>query len=310
MMGGTASHKLKSEGPDSFFVHTAPLLQKADLAMGNLEGPLGLQGENTVKKKYTFLIDPIAAVGLAHAGFKLLTLANNHTMDFGPQALQSTLEALDKNGLKHTGAGMNETQARMPAWFDINGRKVAVLAYSLTEPTEFWANDSKPGCAHANPEAMREDIQKARAAGAQLVFVCCHWGREKQTKLRNYQPYIAHAAIDAGADAVVGHHPHIWQQLEVYHGKPIAYSIGNFAFGSLTQLSASGILYLSFDAKNQWAGGKIAPLDVNNYRVHFASRPMTPKNAKKFFDYLEEASTGVNLSYGDEEFEWNVSSAK
>src|SRR6185369_11576472 len=110
----------------------------------------------------------------------------------------------------------------------------------------------------------------------QLVVVCWHWGREKSTKLRSYQPYLAHEAIDAGADAVIGHHPHIWQGLEVYHGKPIAYSIGNFSFGSLTGISASGILYLSFDQKNQWAGGKIVPLDVNNYRVRFASDVMTP----------------------------------
>lgn len=310
MMGGRAANKLKTEGPDSFFIHTAPLLKKADIVVGNLEGPLGLDPTGKDKKKFNFLIDPIAADGLGRAGFKVLTMANNHTMDFGVEALKSTFAALDKNGLKRAGAGMNEEMARRPAWLDVNGHKVAILAYSLTEPTRFWANAEKPGCAHATPKDIKEDIQKARAEGAQLVFVCIHWGREKQVKLRSYQPYIAHEAIDAGADAVIGHHPHIWQKLEVYHGHPIAYSIGNFAFGSITQQASSGILYLSFDEKNQWTGGKIAPLDVSNYRVDFASRLMTPANAKKFFNYLAETSTNVNLNYGDEEFSWNSSSSK
>ena len=114
MMGDSAAYKLKTEGPDSFFTFTAPLLKQADLAMGNLEGPLGTGGDKFPHKKYNFLVDPSCAIGLAHAGFKLLTLANNHTMDFGVPALQSTLAALDAQGLKHCGAGMNEGEARSP----------------------------------------------------------------------------------------------------------------------------------------------------------------------------------------------------
>jgi poly-gamma-glutamate capsule biosynthesis protein CapA/YwtB (metallophosphatase superfamily) len=137
MMGGSAAHKLKTEGPDSFFTHTTTLLKQADIAMGNLEGPLGVEGEKFPHKKYNFLVDPSSATGLAHAGFKLLTLANNHTMDFGEEALQSTLAALDAQGLQHCGAGTNDEAARKPAIFEVKGHKVAVLAYSLTYPTEY-----------------------------------------------------------------------------------------------------------------------------------------------------------------------------
>ncbi len=306
MMADSAAYKLKTEGPDSFFTYTAPFLKQADITMGNLEGPLGLSGKNTVKKKYTFLVNPSAALGLSHAGFNLLTLANNHTMDFGPKALQSTLRALDELGLKHAGAGINLAEAREPAWFELKGHKVAVLAYSLTYPSEFWATNDNPGCAPAHADLMREDIQAARAKGANLVIVCCHWGQEKHTRLRYYQPELAHMAIDAGADAVVGHHPHIWQGLEVYKGKPIAYAIGNFCFGTLTPIKDSGILYLSFDDKNRWGGGKIVPLNVNNYQVQFAARPMQPKAAKSFYGYLRKLSKGVDLGYGDEIFEWKA----
>jgi poly-gamma-glutamate synthesis protein (capsule biosynthesis protein) len=306
MMGGSAAHKLKTEGADSFFTATAPLLQQADITMGNLEGPLGLKGKIWVKKKYTFLVNPSCAAGLAHAGFKLLTLANNHTMDFGTDALQSTLEALESNGLKHAGAGMNSAEARQPAWFEAKGHKVAVLAYSLTEPTEFWATKTRAGCASADGYNMKEDIQSAKNQGADIVVVCCHWGQEKHTDLRSYQPELAHLAIDAGADAVVCHHPHIWQALEVYHGKPIAYAIGNFAFGTLTSISQSGILYLTYDSKSQWTGGRIVPLNVNNYQVHFCPQPMTDIAAGKFFDYLKSLSSEADLTREGLEIHWHV----
>ncbi|HEV2355931.1 MAG TPA: CapA family protein [Puia sp.] len=290
MMGGSAAHKLKTEGPDSFFTHTAPLLKEADIAMGNLEGPLGVGGEKFPHKKYNFLVDPSAATGLAHAGFKLLTLANNHTMDFGTEALQSTLAALDAQGLQHCGAGMNDAEARKPAWFEVKDHKVAVLAYSLTYPTEYWAQENRPGCAAASGPDMREDIQKARSLGADIVIVCCHWGQEKHTRLRGYQPTLAHLAIDAGADAVVCHHPHIWQQLEVYKGKPIAYAIGKFAFGTVTSISQSGLLYLTFGQRGKWLGGRIVPLDVFNSQVAFDPRPMNKAAAVKFYLYLKKLS--------------------
>ncbi len=290
MMGGSAAYKLKTEGPDSFFTRTSPLLKQADIAMGNLEGPLGTAGEKFPHKKYNFLVDPSSAVGLAHAGFKLLTLANNHTMDFGVEALQSTLSALDTQGLKHCGADMNDALARKPAWFEVKGHKVAVLAYSLTYPTEYWAREDRAGCAAASGPDMREDIQKARLQGADVVVVCCHWGQEKHTRLRGYQPELAHLAIDAGADAVVCHHPHIWQQLEVYHGKPIAYAIGNFAFGTLTAISQSGILFLGFGERGKWLGGKIVPLNVYNAQVTFDPRPMTKEAATRFYLYLKKLS--------------------
>lgn len=290
MMGGSAAYKLKTDGPDSFFTRTTPLLKQADIAMGNLEGPLGTGGEKFPHKKYNFLVEPSAATGLAHAGFKLLTLANNHTMDFGVEALQSTLAALDTQGLQHCGAGMNDAEARKPAWFELKDHKVAVLAYSLTYPTEYWATDTRPGCASASGPDMKEDIAKARSRGADIVVVCCHWGQEKHTRLRGYQPTLAHLAIDAGADAVVCHHPHIWQQLEVYKGKPIAYAIGNFAFGTVTSISQSGLLYLTFGEKGRWLGGRIIPLNVFNSQVAFTPRPMTKPAALKFYLYLKKLS--------------------
>lgn len=307
MMGGSAANKLKSEGADSFFTQSAPLLKQADVVIGNLEGPLGTEGKVWIKKSFTFLVDPSAAGGLARAGFDVLVLANNHTLDYGPDALRTTIEALRQENLAFTGAGMNLAEARAPAWVEKNGWKVAVLSYSKTYPVEFWAGDDRPGCAPADGYLMREDIASAREQGADLVVVACHWGQEKKTKLRFYQPDLAHLALEAGADAVIGHHPHIWQSLEVHQGKPIAYSVGNFAFGSLnTSCTESGILYLTFDRERRWSGGRVVPLDVNNYRVRFDPTPMKEPAARKFHQYLRDLSPKASLSLEGAEILWKA----
>jgi len=311
MMAGSAANKLKTQGADSFFTRTADLLTEADIAVGNLEGPLGLTGKVWIKKQYSFLVDPSAAGGLARAGFDVMTLANNHTMDYGPDALRTTLQALQEEGLAHAGAGMNLTQARGPAWIERNGWKVAFFSYSKTYPTEFWAGDTRPGCAPADGHMIREDIQAARSRGADLVFILCHWGQEKKTKLRGYQPDLAELAIEAGADGVIGHHPHIWQSLDVHRGKPVAYSVGNFAFGSLSaSTTESGILFLTYDRDRRWSGGWIVPLDVNNHRVSFCPTPMKEAAAGKFYKYLAGLSKRAALSLEGTVIRWKAPAAR
>lgn len=307
MMGSSAAGKLKNQGPDSFFLGTRTFIESADLATANLEAPLGTEGEKIVEKTYTFLVDPSAAKGLKNAGFDVMTLANNHILDFGPKALFSTFDILEKEGLAYSGAGKNEAEARKPAVVKAAGRKTAILAYSLTYPLEFWAKKDSPGCAQADGYMIKEDVQKAREDGADLVFVVVHWGREKQTQLRPYQKPLAHAAIDAGADGVVGHHPHIWQGLEVYKGKPIAYSIGNFAFGSYSPSAKdSGLLRLIYDEKGAFAGASIVPLNVHNSTVQFDPKPLTGARLTDFFQNLRTLSPGVPLKLADGLIEWSA----
>jgi poly-gamma-glutamate synthesis protein (capsule biosynthesis protein) len=202
---------------------------------------------------------------------------------------------------------MDLQEAREPAWIERGGWKVALLSYSKTYPIEFWASESRPGCAPGDGYLMREDIQAARAKGADLVLVAVHWGVEKSVKLRGYQVSLAQLALEAGADAVVGHHPHIWQSLEVHRGKPIAYSVGNFAFGSYSSSTTeSGILYLTFDRNRRWSGGWVVPLDVNNHRVQFSPTPMKEAAAGKFFKYLAKLSKKASLSWEGTLIRWDA----
>jgi poly-gamma-glutamate synthesis protein (capsule biosynthesis protein) len=209
--------------------------------------------------------------------------------------------------LKHSGAGKDAVTARQPAIVTVADRRIAVLAYSLTYPSEFWAGATKPGTAQGDGYDIRQDVAAARQAGADLVFVCMHWGQEGKTKLRGYQPSLASLAFESGADAVIGHHPHIWQGLGVIQGKPVAYSLGNFVFGSYsTKVTRSGILFLTFDEDNKWTGGKVFPLNVHNGSVQFSPRPLAGAEGRKFADHLATLSQplGAHLRWDGTAVQW------
>ncbi|AJE04726.1 CapA family protein [Geobacter pickeringii] len=231
MLAGSATSTLARTGYDYPFARTAPELRRGDIAMGNLEAPFTTRGSEFRDKTYRFRVDPAAAAALKRAGFSVLTLANNHMMDYGDAGLRDTLATLSRCGIAHTGAGESLTEARQETVVAVRGQRVAFLAYSLTYPAEFYAGADRPGTAPGYAPHVREDIRRARAR-ADYVVVSFHWGAERAEFPKQYQMETGRAAIDAGADAVIGHHPHVLQGIEFYRGKPILYSLGNFAFGS------------------------------------------------------------------------------
>ncbi|HXY62285.1 MAG TPA: CapA family protein, partial [Nitrospirota bacterium] len=261
MLGGRADPFLKKYGPDYPFTDVKPTLSLADIAIGNLESPISNRGKSVENKKFTLRADPIAALALKEAGFRVVSLANNHSMDFGPLALQDTLSTLDEHSILYTGAGMDLEDARTPAIVKIKGKTLAFLSYSLTFPLEFYASARQPGTAPGYADFVREDIKKVRTS-ADLVIVSFHWGAELLTSAKDYQIELGHQAIDWGADVVLGHHPHVLQELEIYKGRLIAYSLGNFVFGSESdRTNSSIILLLAFQGKTL-VRVEAVPLDV------------------------------------------------
>ncbi|WP_298432165.1 CapA family protein [Geobacter sp.] len=231
MLAGSATTTLARRGYDYPFSKTARELRRGDIAMGNLEAPLTLRGREYRDKTYRFRASPAAAAALKRAGFSVLTLANNHMMDYGDEGLRDTLATLFRHGIAHTGAGGSLAEARREAVVEVRGKRVAFLAYSLTFPAEFYAGADRAGTAPGYASLVREDIGRVKAE-ADYVVVAFHWGAERAEFPKRYQTETARLAIDAGADAVIGHHPHVLQGIEFYRGKPILYSLGNFAFGS------------------------------------------------------------------------------
>jgi len=267
LLAGSASPTLSREGYDYPFAATAAILRGSDIAVGNLESPIASRGAEFTEKKYRFKASPKAASALRRAGFTVLTLANNHIMDFGAQGLIETLENLDKEKILYTGAGRNLDEARKPAIVEKNGQKIAFLACSLTYPVDFYAGLNQPGAAPGYVQYFVEDIRKAKAH-ADYVVISFHWGVEGAVFPKSYQVEVARRAIDAGADVVIGHHPHVLQGIERYKGRLILYSLGNYTFGSMSRNAATSVM-----AKIVLDRGvrevELFPLNVKNAEVRF-----------------------------------------
>jgi len=291
MLAGTAGPELQKYGYDYPFEKTKPVLSSADVVLGNLEGPLTTRGEATQAKEYVFRSPPDkVAQALKRANFTALSLANNHTLDFGAEGLEDTIAALDRAGLKHAGAGANLKAARTPAVMTVKGQRVAFLAYSLTFPESFWATYDKPGTAFGHETHVRADVAAARER-ADIVIVSFHWGAEHQHELRPYQPTLGHAAIEAGASLVIGHHPHVLQGIERYRNGVIVYSLGNFAFGSFNPIGARGGLVRATFEGSCLDDIELIPLNTKNVEVIFQPTPLAGSEADAVVRQLQEWST-------------------
>ena len=288
MLAGSASSTLSREGYEYPFAATSNILRGSDIAVGNLETPIARKGLEFIEKKFRFKADPKAAAAIRKTGFSVLTLANNHIMDFGAQGLAETLQNLKKEKILHTGAGRNLAEARMPALVEKNGQKIAFLAYSLTYPVAFYAGLNQPGAAPGYPRYFREDIKKVKSC-ADYVVVSFHWGAESAAFPKSYQMEVAHMAIDAGADVVVGHHPHVLQGIERYKGKLILYSLGNFAFGSMSRnVEASVIAKIVLDRGVREV--ELFPLNVMNAEVRYQPALLKGSRGTRVISHLQDLS--------------------
>lgn len=267
MLAGSASPTLSREGYDYPFAATTHLLRDADIAVGNLEVPLTRGGEEFIDKKFRFKASPCAASAIRRAGFSVVTLANNHIMDFGAYGLRETMASLRRENILYAGAGGNLSEARKAAVVRKNGVRVAFLAYSLTFPVEFYAGPDRPGAAPGYWSLFREDIKRAKSS-ADYIVVSFHWGAEGADVPKGYQVRVARGAIDAGADVVIGHHPHVLQGVERYRGRLILYSLGNYAFGSLSRNAKTSMMArIVLDQGVREV--ELYPLNVLNAEVRF-----------------------------------------
>lgn len=261
---------IEREGPRAPLAAVRETLAGAALTIGNLECPLATTGE-PASKEYAFRGRPEAADALREAGYDMIALANNHTMDYGPGALLETLAALRERGLHPVGAGRDAEEARRFAVAELGSppMKVAVLAFSNMLPTSFYARPGRPGTNPARGEAIRAQVAAARGQ-AELVIVLFHWGDELSPEPSASQRYLAGLAVAAGADLVVGHHPHVLQGLERRGQALIAYSLGNFLFPS--RGSARHTIMLRYlPGRDGSARAEVIPCVIEGFRPRLAS---------------------------------------
>ena len=207
--------------------HVAPLFAEADLRIANLECVVATTGE-PADKNYTFNAHP-RVLPVLRRHLDGVTLANNHSGDYGRAAFAEMLDLLEAANLAQAGGGRNLSQAHAPWLVERAGLRVALLSYNEFMPRSYEADYDAPGIAWSEDEQVVADIQQARQQHrADLVVVFMHWGWENELAANPRQRQLARLLIDAGADAVIGGHPHVTQDIESYQGKPIVYSVGNF----------------------------------------------------------------------------------
>ena len=204
-------------------------LRNADYTIGNLECPIATGGTVLDNKLFAFRAHP-RVIDVLRGRFDALSLANNHSGDYGKAAFVETMTRLGSAGIAYFGGGMNLEEAHRPLWIERGGLRVAVLAYNEYKPRSFEAGPDWPGVAWSEDSHVIAAIGAARAAGADLVIPFMHWGWEGEPNPDARQRALAYRMIEAGADAVVGGHPHVTQGAEIYRGRPIVYSLGNFVF--------------------------------------------------------------------------------
>ena len=217
---------LIAQGGDPF-ASFASYFADADIRITNLECVVATQG-SAGDKMFTFRAHP-RVIPVLKRHFDAVTLANNHSGDFGPEAFAEMLGLLQSAGLAQVGGGMNLRQAHAPLVFERKGLRIAVLSYNEFQPRSFEANHNVPGTAWSEDERVVADIRAARRVHrADLVIPIMHWGWENEPVANARQRQLARRMVRAGADAVIGGHPHVTQDIERYRGKPIVYSVGNF----------------------------------------------------------------------------------
>lgn len=249
MLSRGIDFKMRKAGDYTFpFLNIASTTRDADIAFGNLEGPISVRGKNQ-GSIYSFRAHPQVMKGLLFAGFDIMSLANNHIWDWGVDALTDTLDILKENNVLSIGAGKNEAEANSPVFIMKGNQRVVFFAYTNLYPESLYAVGEKPGISTFHEEYMVDSIKK-ETTPEDIVVVSVHWGDEYKTQSNDFQKRLGRALIDAGADMVIGHHPHVVEEVEHYKDGWIAYSLGNFVFDQNFSEDTSKGLLLEVTTKN------------------------------------------------------------
>jgi poly-gamma-glutamate synthesis protein (capsule biosynthesis protein) len=265
-------------------------MNNADIMMLNNEFAYSTRGTESPDKSYTFRAHPDRVGILKEMGVDIVSLANNHALDFGPDALVDTFDTLDAAGIDYVGAGDNLARAKAPIYYTVGDKKIAFVAASrVVFAMDWYASETGLGMIGTyDPTLILESVEEAKA-NSDFVVIFVHWGVERENYPVDYQRTMAKQYIDAGADAVVGCHPHVLQGIEYYKGKPIAYSLGNFWFNKSTRESALLKLYL--DPDNTVRVQLLPAMNKDTYTYL-----LTEENERKsYYDFMEKISFDVSI---------------
>lgn len=267
-------------------------MKSADIMMLNNEFPYSDGGTPTEEKQFTFRARPSTVSYLNDLGVDIVSLANNHAYDYGETAFLDTMTTLEEAGITYVGAGRNLQEARRPVYYIINNMKIAIVSATqierLDNPDTKGATDSGAGVFRCwNGDKLLETVREARE-NSDFVIVYLHWGTENEETIDWAQEKQAAEVAEAGADLIVGSHPHCLQQISVVRGIPVMYSLGNFWFNSRTM--DTGILKVAID-ENGLRSYQFIPCLQSGSRTTL----LQGEEKKRIIDHMREISVGVQI---------------
>ena len=289
---------IDQNGGASAMANISDFLAQADVTIANVESPLSKDESEPITDKDVYIIGkPSAIESIENSGIDLASLANNHIMDYGKPALEDTLKALDGAGVLHAGAGLTENEAAKMAEMEVDGVSIAFFSWTDIVPDYFLAFGDEPGVVSArmNMADACKRVSEAKATH-DIVIVAMHWGVEYEDYITDYlQSEPAHQLVDAGADVILGNHPHVIEGIEFYKGALIAYAHGNCVFWQKYDHTHESYL-LSFDMTDEGVKNVVAtPLYLDDkYGIpDFA----TGSQAQETLSRLEQISEGMNTAF-------------
>lgn len=291
---GTVDSYMKKHGDGFVLEGYGPLMKKSDIVLGNLETSISHRGKPMEDKQYTFRGRPEVLKILKENNFSAVSIANNHVLDFGVDAFLDTLDNLEKYELLYAGGGRNREEADKGTIIEKKGIKVGFLAFTKVVPVVDWyAGKNKPGIVGAyrvHEQEFIKTIQEMKK-NCDVLVVSVHWGKEGTTTIRDEEKYISRSMIDAGADIIMGHHPHVVQGIEIYKDKPIFYSLGNFIFTKSKIDISNKTIMASVEVDQE---GNISDIHViPGTIVNGKPTPMEGIERDNFIKYLN----GLNVNY-------------
>lgn len=300
MLGRGVGSRLKKSGKELAYKNLESIFNRADILFGNLEHPISDRGKKLPGKGICLRAQPEMVEILEEAGFDILSLANNHILDYDSEALIDTLNILKSKNIGYVGAGENINEARTPYIIRVKNRRIGFLAYdefahyyySTSYKRRFVATNDLPGTAPKDINIILEDIKKVRES-VDFLIVSLHWGVEESNFISQEQRAFAKRLIDNGVDIILGHHPHVIQPIEIYKGKPIIYSMGNYIFDQNDENNKQGMVVSIIIQDRDIERLEVIPIYIQN-----KSEPIIAKGSlgMSIMNKLIKLSQGVGAS--------------
>ena len=296
LLANEAEQYILTHGVDYPFKKIKNELLKYDYVIGNLETPITARGAAYTKKAYSFRLKPSSALSLKNLKLDAVAISNNHLMDYGKEGMEDTISFLNELSIQHAGGGNNLLDARRPALLKCGNVTICILAYSDRPPAEYYASDCTPGISHLNLGQIKDDVETWKTR-YNIVIISLHWGIEQTHEPQWDQIEIAHKIIDAGADGIIGHHPHWPQGIEIYRNKPVVYSLGNFISGYTNPIERDNMAVALYYTGNTLERIKIIPVAGQNRKTKFQPHVLDGNDASAVLGLVQYLSNKLKTRF-------------